>query len=137
MGDYFEHLGLLLSLYRKGLLSSGEYFVVGVDTEHYDPSQPQKHFRGKSADAVNVRMRLSSSVAGILKSGKAGVRGEASDVDPETAFQSYAGILSSPPSGFEDFSRKVNEHLLLPPFQFENPVDEFGGQRRVRGSVAG
>lgn len=41
------------------------------------------------------------------------------------------GILSSPPSGFEDFSRKVNHYLQLPPFQFDNPVNEFGGQRRV------
>lgn len=53
------------------------------------------------------------------------------DVNPVTAFQSYIGILSSPPSGFEDFSRKVNHYMQLEPFQFENPVNEFGGQRRV------
>ena len=47
VGDYFEHLGLLLSLHEKGLLATGNFFVVGVDVEQYDPSQPQKFFRGK------------------------------------------------------------------------------------------
>lgn len=37
VGQYFEHLYLLLSLYEKGLLDSGDYFVVGVDVEQFDP----------------------------------------------------------------------------------------------------
>lgn len=47
VGDYFEHLGLLLSLSEKRLLDTGDYFVVGVDIEQYDTSQPHKYFRGK------------------------------------------------------------------------------------------
>lgn len=57
IGDYFEHMGLLLSLKRKNLLSSGDYFVIGVDVEQYDPRQPQKYFRGKHRmpkEVVNI-----------------------------------------------------------------------------------
>ena len=46
VGNYFEHLGLLLSLLEKGLLHNGQYFVVGVDVEQYDRSDPERYFKG-------------------------------------------------------------------------------------------
>ena len=39
--------------------------------------------------------------------------------------------MSSPPTGFQEFSRQVNRYLELPPFEFPNPLNEIGGQRRV------
>lgn len=47
VGDYYEHLGLLLSLSQQNLLQTGHYFVVGVDVEHYDPNQTHKYFYGE------------------------------------------------------------------------------------------
>lgn len=42
---YFEHLGFILSLQEKGLLN-GDYFVVGVDIEHYNNAEPERYFKG-------------------------------------------------------------------------------------------
>lgn len=46
VGHYSEHIGLMLSLYQKGLLENGQYFVVGVDVEHYNRLEPQRYFKG-------------------------------------------------------------------------------------------
>lgn len=56
------------------------------------------------------------------------------DIDDvaEVAFQSYLGVVGSPPSGFEDFTTKVNKYMQLPPFNFPNPVGMLGGMKRVR-----
>ncbi len=46
LGEHYEFIGLMVSLYLKGLLDTGEYFVVGVDTRQYDPTDPQKYLEG-------------------------------------------------------------------------------------------
>ncbi len=46
LGEHFEFVGLMVSLLLKGLLDTGEYFVVGVDTAQYDPKDPQKYLEG-------------------------------------------------------------------------------------------
>lgn len=84
LGHHYEHVGLMLSLQRKRLLEKGEYFVVGIDIEQYDASAPDKYLRGLLQDQT--------------------------DDESITAFQSYLGIVPSPPSAdFEEFARQVNE----------------------------
>lgn len=82
LGHYYEHLGLLLSLEKRGLLDQGEYFVVGIDIEQYDTSDPEKYLRG------------------LLQDEK--------DVKSEKAFRSYMAIVPSAPVAFNDFAIKVN-----------------------------
>lgn len=84
---------------------SGEYWVVGVDVEQYDPDDPEKYLRG------------------LLKN----------NVDPITpkAFQSYLGIAPSPPRNIENFNIQVNHYLQKPPFNFPNPLVLLGGQKKV------
>ena len=52
LGEYYEFLGLMDSLQLRGLLDTGEYFVVGVHGVHraqYDPTDPQKYLEGITA----------------------------------------------------------------------------------------
>lgn len=64
------------------LFSIGEYFVVGVDIEQYDSSQPSKYLRG---------MLL-----------------EETEYDAVVAFQSYLAVLPSPHVAFDRFTRLVS-----------------------------
>lgn len=82
LGHYYEHVGLMVSLQRKGLLARGDYFVVGIDIEQYDPSSPDKYLRG------------------LLL--------ERSDKLAEIAFQSYLGIYPSAPVSFAQFAKEVS-----------------------------
>lgn len=106
---------MLLSLLEKGLLANGEYFVVGVDVEHYDPDRPERYFSGILKNDVfgSIRERMGESLV-------------------EKAFQSYLGVFSSPPSGFDHFAIQVNRYMQMPPFQFLNPVRDLGGLKHVR-----
>lgn len=87
LGHHYEHVGLMLSLQQKHLLDKGEYFVVGIDIEQYDPSAPAKYLRGLLQDKTD------------------------DDIPHKqiTAFKSYLGIVPSPPSvEFEEkFARQV------------------------------
>lgn len=47
LGEPYEFAGLMVALYLRGLLDTGEYFVVGVDIMQYDPIDPQKYLEGK------------------------------------------------------------------------------------------
>ncbi|CAG2163893.1 unnamed protein product [Oppiella nova] len=49
----------------------------------------------------------------------------------EKSFQSYIGVVPTPPIEFEKFSFKVNQFMQLPPFNFPNPTWEWGGLKRV------
>lgn len=60
---------------------AGEYFVIGMDIEQYDASDPEKYLKG------------------ILHSDQEHWVGE--------AYKSYLAVLPSPTSGFEDFAAKV------------------------------
>ena len=109
LGHYYEHLGLLNSMQKKGLLENGskfifnkvfyylkfsrlqgEYFVVGIDIEQYDTSQPHKYLQGLFQNQQ----------------------------DPEivNAYQSYLGVVPSPAIGFDDFAIQVRfyfHHIFL------------------------
>lgn len=60
---------------------AGEYFVVGMDIEQYDTSDPEKYLKG------------------ILHSEQEQWVGH--------AYQSYLAVLPSPLVGFDEFARKV------------------------------
>ncbi|GFQ82470.1 guanylate cyclase 32E [Trichonephila clavata] len=105
LGYYFEHLGLMVSLEKRGLLDKGDYYVVGVDIEQYESQNPRRYLKGLLRDEIE-------------------------DV-AKKAFQSYLGVVGSPPVGFEDFTVKVNKYMQLPPFNFPNPVSRLGGMKRV------
>lgn len=86
----------------------GEYFVVGVDIEQYDPQHPGKYLRD------------------LLK--------EENDVIAQRGFQSYLGVLPSPPIGFDNFTREVNSYMERPPFNYPNPLISVGGHKMVSTS---
>lgn len=72
----------MVSLHKKGLLANGEYFVVGIDIEQYDPSSPDKYLRGLLLEKI--------------------------DSMAEEAFQSYLGIFPTAPTSFENFAKEVS-----------------------------
>uniref|UniRef100_A0A1B0EWC7 Guanylate cyclase n=2 Tax=Lutzomyia longipalpis TaxID=7200 RepID=A0A1B0EWC7_LUTLO len=110
LGHYYEHLGLLLSLEKRGLLEQGEYFVVGIDIEQYDTSDPGKYLKGLLQDEKDQRA--------------------------EKAFRSYMAIVPSAPVAFNDFAIKVNKFMELPPFNFPNPLNHIGGVKQIRAEAA-
>ena len=63
-------------------------------------------------------------VAGLLR--------DEIEKDAEKAFQSYMGIVASPPNNTDDFAMKVNEYMQQPPFSFPNPVKGLGGIKKVK-----
>ncbi|KAH8378938.1 hypothetical protein KR009_002164 [Drosophila setifemur] len=110
LGHYYEHVGLMVSLQRRGLLSRGEYFVVGIDIEQYEPAKPEKYLSGLLLD----------------------------DVDPQAvqAFQSYLGIVPTAPVSFATFANEVNKYMERPPFNFPNPLGLFGGAKQISAEAA-
>ncbi|XP_024942197.1 guanylate cyclase 32E [Cephus cinctus] len=101
LGNYYEHMGLLMALDEKHLLDQGEYWVVGVDIEQYDEDKPHKYLRGllrKNMDHWVLR-----------------------------AFRSYFSIVASAPKNFQNFTRLVNHYREMPPFNFTNPLADAGG----------
>ncbi|XP_054711371.1 guanylate cyclase 32E-like [Uloborus diversus] len=105
LGFHFEHLGLMMSLHKKGLLENGEYFVVGVDIEQYESEHPTKYLKGLLKDDI--------------------------EVEAKEAFRSYLGVVASNPKGFNDFEVKVNKYMQFPPFNFPNPAKTVGGMKKV------
>ncbi|XP_039964324.1 speract receptor isoform X1 [Bactrocera tryoni] len=110
LGHYYEHVGLMVSLERKGLLAKGEYFVVGIDIEQYDPANPDKYLRGLLLEKI--------------------------DLSAEVAFQSYVGIFPTAPVSFAKFAKEVNKYMELPPFNFPNPLGYFGGAKQISAEAA-
>ncbi|XP_015431472.1 PREDICTED: guanylate cyclase 32E [Dufourea novaeangliae] len=101
LGNYYEHMGLLMALDQKNLLETGEYWVVGVDIEQYDEKRPDKYFRGLWQKRTN---------SSILK-----------------AYRSYFSVVASPPIYSRNFTRLVNGYRQRPPFNFTNPLANVGG----------
>ncbi|XP_043474610.1 guanylate cyclase 32E isoform X1 [Leptopilina heterotoma] len=101
LGNYYEHMGLLMALDERKLLEKGEYWVVGVDIEQYDQHEPDKYLRGLWQKQTDLKM---------LK-----------------AFRNYFSIVASPPVSFDNFTTLINEYRRKPPFNFSNPVDNLGG----------
>ncbi|CAD7080488.1 unnamed protein product [Hermetia illucens] len=110
LGHYFEHIGLMKSLQNRGLLDKGEYFVVGIDIEQYDPSAADKYMRGS-----------------LMETG---------DSEAEKAFQSYLGICPTAPKAFQEFAKEVNMYMERPPFRYPNPLGYFGGTKQIRAEAA-
>lgn len=110
LGQYYEHLGLLVALEERNLLDNGEYWVVGVDLDQYDEQQPSKYLQGllqEEPDPVALR-----------------------------GFRCYLGITPSPSRGFENFTSMVNKYMEGPPFFFPNPVRTVGGFKQIRAEAA-
>lgn len=63
---------------------AGEYFVVGMDIEQYDSSNPAKYLMGLLNDEQESWVGL--------------------------AYRSYLAVLPSPLVGFDDFAEKVSDH---------------------------
>ncbi|XP_038109583.1 guanylate cyclase 32E isoform X3 [Culex quinquefasciatus] len=111
LGHHDEHIGLLVALKRKELLTAaGQYFVVGVDLEQYDAALPKKYLHG------------------LLQTD--------ADRDAVPALQHYLGVVPSAPVKFEEFAVKVNKYLELPPFNYRNPLVYFGGVKQIRAEAA-
>ena len=47
LGQSYDFVGLMANLYERGLLDTGEYFVVGVYLNYYDFTMPAKYLAGK------------------------------------------------------------------------------------------
>lgn len=89
--------------------NAGEYFVLGVDLDRYDTDNPGKYLRGLLKDDLD---------------GKA-----------VHAFENYVGVVSSPPGpDFDNLTQMVNDYMERPPFNFPNPLNFFGGVKRVKTS---
>lgn len=87
LGQQFEHVGLLSSLQSRGLLDRGDYFVVGVDLEQYDPKTPDRYLRGLLQNDQEPHM-----------------------VD---AFRAYLAVVPSAPIGFDAFATKVGNLITI------------------------
>ncbi|XP_054008171.1 guanylate cyclase 32E [Hylaeus anthracinus] len=96
LGNYYEHMGLLMALDERKLLEKGDYWVVGVDIEQYDEKQPDKYF-------WDLWQRKTNS--SILK-----------------AYRSYFSVVASAQIYSTNFTRLVNEYRQKPPFNFTNPL---------------
>lgn len=47
LADAYEFQGLLIALKLKGLVDTGQYIMVGVDSQIYSPSDPRIYIEGK------------------------------------------------------------------------------------------
>ncbi|CAH1794097.1 unnamed protein product [Owenia fusiformis] len=47
LAEHYEFVGLMSHLQNKGLLDTGEYFVIGVQPYQYDPIAPASYIQGK------------------------------------------------------------------------------------------
>ncbi len=85
---------------------------MGVDLDRYDTDNPGKYLRGLLKDDLD---------------GKA-----------VHAFENYVGVVSSPPGpDFDNLTQMVNDYMERPPFNFPNPLNFFGGVKRVKTSHLG
>lgn len=90
---------------KFGLFVLGEYWVVGVDIDQYDESDPGKYLRGLLQDEMEPK---------CLR-----------------AFRSYLGVAPSPPTNLTYFASQVNKYMEEPPFNYPNPLREMGGDKQV------
>lgn len=48
LGQHYEFVGLVDHLQDRGLLNSGQYFIIGVsNNDHYDQLNPEKYLQGR------------------------------------------------------------------------------------------
>ncbi|XP_076309160.1 guanylate cyclase 32E-like isoform X2 [Tachypleus tridentatus] len=96
---------------------------VGVEIQ-YEGTWPETYHYGYGVNPFDKLVDESYKIARSL------LRDQIEDT-AKKAFQSYLGVVGSPPVGYENFTVKVNEYMQLPPFNFKNPVGIFGGMKRV------
>eukprot|EP00106_Octopus_bimaculoides_P006081 XP_014773523.1 PREDICTED: uncharacterized protein LOC106871537 [Octopus bimaculoides] len=112
LGQSYDFVGLMSNLYERGLLDSGEYFVVGVYLDYYDYSNPAKYLAGtfvfQNLDLIAV------------------------------AFKYYIGVIHSSPMypEYTQFTEQVNRYLQLPPFNHHNPYDAININKILRPEAA-
>lgn len=112
LGHYYEQLGMMFALEKHGLLTTNEYWVVGVDIEQYERDNPEKYLKGLLRDEPEpVAVR---------------------------AFRHYFAVVASAPapSAFSNFTHAVNAYMERPPFNFPNPLTALGGVKRLRAEAA-
>ncbi|XP_064641678.1 speract receptor-like isoform X2 [Lineus longissimus] len=97
VADVYAFPAFPVALQHMGLLAKGEYFVVGVDVDHYSPE--------------NVNHYLNGMAAGEDKADMSNIH------DP---MRSIVIILPSPPKypDFTRFAAVVNDYLENPPFNY-------------------
>ncbi|XP_011493860.1 PREDICTED: guanylate cyclase 32E [Ceratosolen solmsi marchali] len=106
LGNVEEHIGLLMALDKRNLLKTGEYWVVGVNTETYNDREPDVYVRGllkKYPNSQSLRI-----------------------------LQSYFSVIASAPIGYLNFTNKVNEYRQKPPFNFKNPLKTFKEEGHIQ-----
>ncbi|KAL3876609.1 hypothetical protein ACJMK2_034431 [Sinanodonta woodiana] len=112
LGQPYEFVGLMDHLYDRGLLDTGEYFVVGVHLGQYDPRSPQSFLQGIFDKNVSI--------------------------NSQRAFRYFIGVVHSPPvyPEYETFTKIVNDYLEKPPFNYPNPYKDVGGLKILRPEAA-
>lgn len=87
LGHHYEHIGLMVALQKMDLLAKGDYFVIGVDIEQYEATNPDKYLRGLLQDKT--------------------------DPIVVEAYQSYLAVIPTSPVLFDDFAKQVRLILGL------------------------
>ncbi|KAJ8681433.1 hypothetical protein QAD02_017220, partial [Eretmocerus hayati] len=106
LGNVEEHIGLLMALDKRGLLGTGEYWVVGVNTETYIDREPDVYVRGL------LKKHVEPPALHVLKN--------------------YFSVIGSAPIGYLDFTNKINEYRQKPPFNFTNPLRSFKQEGHIQ-----
>ncbi|XP_026479460.1 guanylate cyclase 32E-like [Ctenocephalides felis] len=110
VGHQYEHIGLLMAMDELRLCDTGQYWVLGVDIEQYDPEDPYKYLHGLLQKKPDKRSF--------------------------EAFRCYFLVMATAPKNQKDFARKVNHYLELPPFNYPNPLAAIGGAKTIRAEAA-
>ncbi|KAL5018501.1 hypothetical protein ScPMuIL_004223 [Solemya velum] len=113
LGQHYEFVGLVDHLQDRGLLDSGQYFIIGVsNNEHYDQLNPEKYLQGIFENNVS-----SQSASG---------------------FKNFVSVMHSPYiyPDYQEFTQIVNHYLEIAPFFFENSYKDVGGLKILKPGAA-
>ncbi|KAL8614638.1 hypothetical protein ACOMHN_037490 [Nucella lapillus] len=112
LGESYEFIGLMDHLQDRGILDSGDYFVVGVCLNAYDHSNSRNFLEGVFSTRATEKTSL--------------------------AFRHFVGLIHSPPvePGYSAFQRIVDQYLERKPFNQTNPMRNINGTRNIRPEAA-
>ncbi|XP_076458574.1 speract receptor-like [Babylonia areolata] len=112
LGESYEFIGLMDHLQERGILDSGDYFVVGVCLNAYDHSNSRNFLEGVFSTRATEKTSL--------------------------AFRHFVGLIHSPPvePGYSAFQRVVDQYLERPPFNQTNPMRNINGTRNILPEAA-
>lgn len=96
----------------------GEYIIIGVSIDDFKEEKwnPTRYFYGLLHDGTLLN--------------KTGLLNTSLD------FQSYLGIVASPPKNFTQFSNQVNYFMEQEPFRYPNPLSNIGKNKKIRIEAA-